>query len=131
MKKTNYGFWKVVNYTLDEAVEKTYEALKSEGFGVLADLDFKATLKKKLDVDFKTYRVLAACNPPNAFKALNAEEQIGLLLPCNVIVYVNDAGETIVSAIDPVANMSIVGNEKLDPIAEEIRDKLQRVIEKL
>ncbi len=131
MKKTNYAFWKVVDFKFEEAVEKTKEALKKEGFGVLADLDFKAVLKEKLDVDFKPYRVLAACNPPNAFKALQAEEQLGLLLPCNVIIYVNSNGETIVAAIDSVANMGTVNNDTVREVAETIQSKLKNVITNL
>ncbi len=129
MEKTNYGFWKSVDYGFEEAVEKTKEELAKEGFGILADLDFEATFKKKLDVDFKPYRVLAACNPPNAYKALQAEEQLGLLLPCNVIVYVNDEGKTIVSAIDPLASMGMVDNEIVAEVAKKIEEKLKVVIE--
>ena len=131
MEKTNYGFWKAVDFNFEEAIEKTKEALKKEGFGVLADLDFKAILKNKLDVDFKPYRVLAACNPPNAYKALQAEEQLGLLLPCNVIVYINDNSETIVAAIDPVANMDPVSNNTVREVAEIIQSKLKNVITNL
>ncbi len=131
MEKTNYGFWKAVDFNFEEAIEKTKEALTKEGFGVLADLDFKAILKKKLDVDFKPYRVLAACNPPNAYKALQAEEQLGLLLPCNVIVYINDNSETIVAAIDPVANMGTVSNNTVREVAEIIQSKLKNVITNL
>ncbi|NOX18518.1 MAG: DUF302 domain-containing protein [Chlorobi bacterium] len=129
MENTNYGFWKSVDYGFEEAIGKTEAALKEEGFGVLADLDFKATLKKKLDVDFKPYRVLAACNPPNAYKALQAEEQLGLLLPCNVIVYVNDDGQTIVAAIDPSASMGMVDNEIVREVAKDIETKLRKVID--
>lgn len=131
MGKTNYGFWKAVDFEFEEAIEKTKEALTKEGFGVLADLDFKAILKNKLDVDFKPYRVLAACNPPNAYKALQAEEQLGLLLPCNVIVYVNDNNETIVAAVDPVANMDTVSNNTVREVAEIIQSKLKNVITNL
>lgn len=128
MKESNYGFSKVVDLSFDEAIEKVTEELKKEGFGVLADLDFKNILKMKLDVDFKPYRVLAACNPPNAFKALQAEEQLGLLLPCNVLVYVNDNSETIVSAIDPVASMGVVNNDTVKEVAGIIQVKLKNVI---
>lgn len=89
MQNTNYSISKVVDLSHDEAVKKVIEELKKEGFGVLSDLNFKEILKNKLDVDFKPYRVLAACNPPSAYKALQAEEQLGLFLPCNVIVYPN------------------------------------------
>jgi uncharacterized protein (DUF302 family) len=131
MKNTKYGFGKSVSYGFEEAIEKVTEELKKEGFGVLADLDFKAILKKKLDVDFKPYRVLAACNPPNAYKALQAEEELGLLLPCNVIVYVNDNNETTVAAIDPTASMAFVDNETVKEVAETIQGKLKNVINNL
>ncbi len=129
MENTNYGFWKSVEYGFEEAIEKTEAALKEEGFGVLADLDFKATLKKKLNVDFKPYRVLAACNPPNAYKALQAEEQLGLLLPCNVIVYVNDDGQTIVAAINPSSSMGMVNNDTVREVAKDIETKMRKVID--
>lgn len=129
MNQTNYGFWKVVNLGYEEAIEKVTEELKKEGFGVLTEIDVKATLKKKLDVDFKPYKILGACNPPYAYQALQSEEQIGLMLPCNVIVYVNDSGKTVVAAIDPVASMTAVGNDALEGHAQEVRTKLQRVIQ--
>ena len=91
----------------------------------------KETLKKKLDVDFRPYKILGACNPPYAYRALQAEEQIGLMLPCNVIVYVNEAGKTVVAAVDPVASMQAIDNPKLGEVAETIRGKLQSVIERL
>ncbi len=131
MKNTKYGFGKSVSYGFEEAIEKVTEELKKEGFGVLADLDFKAILKKKLDVDFKPYRVLAACNPPNAYKALQAEEELGLLLPCNVIIYVNDNNETTVAAIDPIASMGFVDNDIVKEVAETIQGKLKNVISNL
>ncbi len=128
MKESNYGFSKVVDLSFDEAIEKVTEELKKEGFGILADLDFKAILKTKLDVDFKPYRVLAACNPPNAYKALQAEDQVGLLLPCNIIVYVNDDNKTIVAAIDSVASMAAVNNDVVKEVAETVQAKLKNVI---
>jgi len=128
MKHTKYGFGKSVSYSFEKAIERVTEELKKEGFGVLSDLDFKAILKKKLDVDFKPYRVLAACNPPNAYKALQAEEELGLLLPCNVIIYVNDNNETTVAAIDPSASMAFVDNETVKEVAETIQGKLKNVI---
>lgn len=131
MKPTNYGFAKVVNLGYEEAIEKVTEELKREGFGILTEIDVKETLKKKLDVDFKPYKILGACNPPFAYKALQEEEQIGLMLPCNVIVYVNDKTETVVAAIDPIASMQAVKNEKLGEIAETIQNKLKKVIESL
>ena len=131
MNQTNYGFSKVVNLSYEEAIEKVTEELKKEGFGVLTEIDVKETLKKKLDVDFKPYKILGACNPPFAYKALQSEEQIGLMLPCNVIVYVNDENETVVAAIDPIASMQAVKNDKLGEVAETIQGKLKNVISNL
>jgi uncharacterized protein (DUF302 family) len=128
MKQTNYGFSKIVDLGYDEAIEKVTEELQKEGFGVLTEIDVKATLKKKLDVDFKPYKILGACNPPNAYKALQAEEQIGLMLPCNVIVYLNDEGKTVVAAVDPIASMKAVDNPSLGEIAKSIQGKLKSVI---
>ena len=131
MKQTTYGFSKVVNLGYDEAIEKVTDELKKEGFGVLTEIDVKATLKKKLDVDFKLYKILGACNPPFAYKALQSEEQIGLMLPCNVIVYVNNNDETVVAAIDPIASMQAVKNETLGEVAATIQSKLKNVINSL
>ena len=131
MEQTNYGFWTIVNLGYDEAIEKVTEELKKEGFGVLTEIDVKATLKKKLDVEFKPYKILGACNPPFAYQALQSEEQIGLMLPCNVIVYVNDKNETAVAAIDPIASMRAVKNDKLGEVAETIQAKLKKVISNL
>ncbi len=131
MDTTNYGFSKVVNLGYDKAIEKVTEELKKEGFGILTEIDVKETLKKKLDVDFKPYKILGACNPPFAYKALQSEEQIGLMLPCNVIVYVNDKSETVVAAIDPIASMQAVKNETLGEVATTIQDKLKKVISSL
>ncbi len=131
MKKTEYSFTKTVNYGFDETIERVKNELKKEGFGVLADLDFKSTLKEKLNVEFRPYRVLAACNPPNALRALKAEEQIGLFLPCNVIIYENESNDVIVAAIDPLTNMSIVKNNEVLEVAQIIQAKLKTVIEKV
>ena len=131
MKETNYGFPKVVNLSYDEAIKKVTDELKKEGFGILTEIDVKETLKKKLNVDFKPYKILGACNPPFAYKSLQAEEQIGLMLPCNVIVYVNDKNETVVAAIDPIASMQAVKNDKLGEVAETIKGKLKNVINNL
>src|SRR5690606_29213512 len=114
-----------------DLIQKTTEALKSEGFGVLADLDIQATLKEKLGVEFRKYRILGACNPNYAYQALSAEEQIGLMLPCNVVVQENENGEVVVSAVDPVAAMQSVANEGLHEVAANVRDLLKKVIEKL
>jgi uncharacterized protein (DUF302 family) len=131
MEQTNYGFSKIVNFGYDEAIEKVTEELKKEGFGVLTEIDVKETLKKKLDVDFKPYKILGACNPQFAYKSLQTEEQIGLMLPCNVIVYVNEEGKTIVAAIDPIASMQAVENDKLGEVAETIQSKLKNIISNL
>jgi uncharacterized protein (DUF302 family) len=131
IKQTNYGFSKVVNLGYDKAIEKVTEELKKEGFGILTEIDVKETLKKKLDVDFKPYKILGACNPPFAYKALQSEEQIGLMLPCNVIVYINDNSETVVAAINPIASMQAVKNDKLAEIAATIQGKLKKVIDSL
>ncbi len=128
MKKSNYGFSKIVNLSFEQALKKVKEELANEGFGVLTEIDVKATFKKKLDVDFRPYQILGACNPPNALKALQAEEQVGLLLPCNVIVYVNAHGQTVVAAIDPAAAMQIVENQVLIEVAKGIQQKLKNVI---
>lgn len=124
-----YYFEKTTDYAFEEAVEKVTEELKKEGFGVLTEIDVQATLKKKLDVDFRKYRILGACNPPFAHEALKAENKIGAMLPCNVIVQELDNGKTEVAAVDPVASMLAVENDKLGEIANEIRSKLQKVIE--
>src|ERR1039457_242813 len=131
MEQTNYGFTKKVNLGYKEAVEKVTEELKKEGFGVLTEIDVKATLKKKLDVDFRPYKILGACNPPFAYKALQAEEQIGLMLPCNVIIYINEKNETVAATINPIVSMQAVKNDKLGEIAETIQIKLKSVINNL
>jgi uncharacterized protein (DUF302 family) len=124
-----YYFEKTTDYAFEEAVEKVTEELKKEGFGVLTEIDVQATLKKKLDVDFRKYRILGACNPIFAHEALKAENKIGAMLPCNVIVQELDNGKTEVAAVDPVASMKAVDNDKLGEIADEIRAKLEKVIE--
>ena len=131
MNRTSYGFSKSVNLSFENALEKVTEDLQNEGFGILTEIDVKETLKKKLDVDFREYKILGACNPTSAYKALQSEEQIGLMLPCNLIVYENSSGETVVAAIDPIASMMAVKNEDLGKLAVEIQAKLKRVIENL
>ena len=126
-----YYFSKTITGSFDEAIQKVTAALKAEGFGVLTEIDIKATLKKKLDVDFYNYKILGACNPPYAYKALLAEDKIGTMLPCNVIVQEKVAGQIEVSAIDPAASMQVIENEKVAEIATEIRARLQKVIEQL
>lgn len=124
----SYYFSKTVNMGFDEAVEKVTENLKKEGFGVLTQIDVKETLKKKLDVNFKNYKILGACNPPYAYKALQAEDKIGVMLPCNVVVIDQGDGSIEVTAVDPVASMMAIKNESLAPVAGEISSKLQSVI---
>jgi uncharacterized protein (DUF302 family) len=123
-----YYFSKVISEDFDKVVQKVTEALKSEGFGVLTKIDMKATLKKKLDVDFHNYTILGACNPPFAYKALQAEDKIGTMLPCNVILQEKEPGKVEVAAVDPVASMTAIENKDLAVIALEIRGRLQRVI---
>jgi uncharacterized protein (DUF302 family) len=127
----SYYFNKTINGSMDQAVEKVTEELKKEGFGILTEIDIKATLKKKLDVDFYNYKILGACNPPFAYKALQSEDKIGMMLPCNVIVQERTPGVIEVSAVDPVASMSAVENDDLGEIATEIRARLKKVIESL
>ncbi len=126
-----YYFSKTITGSFDDAILKVTEALKAEGFGILTEIDIKATLKKKLDVDFYNYKILGACNPPFAYKALLAEDKIGTMLPCNVIVQEKTAGQVEVSAVDPSASMQAIENEKLVGIATEIRERLQKVLEAL
>lgn len=127
----SYHFSKTLDTSFEEAIEKTTEALKEEGFGVLTEIDIKATLKKKLDVDFKKYQILGACNPPLAHKALTAADHIGLMLPCNVIVQEHKNGNIEVSAVDPVASMQAIENDELGGVAQNVRDLLKNVIESL
>ena len=115
----------------EQAIEAVVEALKAEGFGVLTEIDMKATLKKKLDVDFRKYVILGACNPALAHHALSTELEIGLLLPCNVIVYVNEDEKTVVAAVDPVAAMGSVNNPNLGAVATEVQEKLKAVIDSM
>jgi len=126
-----YYFSKTIADSFDNAIQKVTEALKAEGFGILTEIDIKATLKKKLDVDFYNYKILGACNPPYAYKALLAEDKIGTMLPCNVIVQEKEAGQVEVSAVDPAASMQAIENDELAAIAKEIRASLQKVIEQL
>ena len=126
-----YYFSKTISASFDDAIQKVTEALKAEGFGILTEIDIKATLKKKLDVDFYNYKILGACNPPFAYKALLAEDKIGTMLPCNVIVQEKIPGQVEVSAVDPAASMQAIENKALNDIAAEIRGMLQKVIEQL
>ncbi len=122
-KKVNAGF--------EDVLVKVADELKKEGFGILTEIDVKATLKNKLDVDFRKYKILGACNPPFAYKALQAERNIGVLLPCNVIVQELDELNTEVSVVNPLVSMQNVNNESLAPVAGEVAEKLKRVLENI
>lgn len=126
-----YYFSRTLSCGFDEAVARATAALKDEGFGVLTEIDVKATLKKKIGVDFRDYRILGACNPKLAYNALTLEDKIGTMLPCNVVVQDAGGGRTEVAAIDPVASMQAVPNPKLHEAAEEVRAKLKAAIERL
>lgn len=128
--QTRYGFGTKVALAYPEAVARTRERLKDEGFGVLTEIDVQKTLKEKLGAEFRRYVILGACNPPLAHRALQAEREIGLILPCNVIVYEEGAG-SVVSVMDPIAALGIVGNDALRPIAEDAAARLHRVIDTL
>lgn len=125
---TDYGYKKQVDMSYEEAEQKTREELQKAGFGVLTEIDVKATLKKKLDVDVDKYIILGACSPPLAHKALQAEQDLGLLLPCNVIVYEKE-GKTSVSALKPSVAMGMIDNPDLKCVAEEVEEKLKKVID--
>jgi uncharacterized protein (DUF302 family) len=127
----SYYFHKALDATFDEAVEKVKAELKKEGFGVLTDIDVQKTLNDKLGVDFRPYRILGACNPPFAYKALQAEDKIGTMLPCNVIVQELEPGKIEVAAIDPLASMAAVQNIDLGTIGLEVREKLKAVVDRL
>ena len=127
----SYYFSTQTDLNFEDAITKTTEALKKEGFGVLTEIDVKATLKSKIDVDFPKYIILGACNPQFAHKALLSEEHIGAMLPCNVVVRENKAGQTEVFAVDPVASMSAVDNADLAPVAQEVQQKLKAVIDNI
>jgi uncharacterized protein (DUF302 family) len=127
----SYYFNKMLAVTFDEAIERVKAELKKEGFGVLTEIDVKKTLHEKLGVDFRPYRILGACNPPFAYKALLTEDKIGTMLPCNVIVQELGGGKVEVAAIDPLASMAAVKNEDLGTIGLEVREKLKKVIDGL
>jgi uncharacterized protein (DUF302 family) len=129
---TRYGFGTEIAQPYAAAVEQVKQALAAEGFGILSEIDVAATLKNKLDVDFRPYVILGACNPPLAHRALNAERDIGLLLPCNVIVYASDeAGRSVVAAMDPVAALELTGNDEIRDVADEVRSRLERALQRL
>ena len=127
----DYSYARIVDGDVDSVVERVTEALKTEGFGVLTTIDVRETLKKKLDVDFRPYRILGACNPPLAHQALQGEAGVGVLLPCNVVVSEDADGTIAVSAIDPKAMFSVVNTPGMEPIVEEVRTKLQNMLEAL
>jgi len=128
----SYYFSRTFDWKFNEAIDKVTEALKEEGFGILTEIDVKETLKKKLDVDFHNYRILGACNPPFAYQALQAEDKIGTMLPCNVIVReIGNPTKVEVAAVDPVASMQAIKNPKLEEVAQKVQAKLRKVIESL
>jgi uncharacterized protein (DUF302 family) len=126
-----YSFNKTLEMSFDDAVKRVTDELKKEGFGILTDIDVQATFKKKLDVDFRKYRILGACNPPFAYKALLAESRIGTMLPCNVIIQETGQGKIEVSAIDPIASMQAIENPGLRDIADQVQAKLKKVVDGL
>ena len=125
-----YQYKKEVNLSYDRAVARARERLQKEGFGVLTEIDVKSTLKKKLDVDFDDYIILGACNPPFAYRALQAEQDLGLMLPCNLIVY-SHKGKTFVAAIKPTVQMEKIGNAKLKEVAAQVEEKLKKVVDSI
>lgn len=127
----SYCNTKVVNFSFDETIARVTEELKKEGFGILTEIDVKETLKKKLNVDFRKYKILGACNPPYAYKALQAEENLGVLLPCNVVVQEKETGKIQVSAVNPLVSMQAVNNPALAEVAGDVSSKLQKVLENL
>jgi uncharacterized protein (DUF302 family) len=129
---TRYGISTTIPVGYEQAVARTRDALAAEGFGILSEVDVAATMKQKLGADFRPYVILGACNPPLAHRALTAERDIGLLLPCNVIVYADDVpGHSVVAAMDPVAALKLTNNDEITPIAEEVRNRLVRALEAL
>lgn len=126
---TRYGLRTTVELPYEEAVERTRAELAKEGFGVLTEIDVRSTLQKKLDVDFRPYIILGACNPPLAHRALSAEQDIGLLLPCNVVVYAGDReGTSVVAAMDPKSVLSLAQTEALAPLGAEVKERMRRVL---
>jgi len=125
----NYNISRTVQTGFDDAIARVMAALKAEGFGVLTEIDVKETLHKKLGVDFRKYRILGACNPPLAYKALQAEDKIGVMLPCNVIVQEHANGDVEISAVNPLVAMQAVKNPGLERVAQEVHDRLERVVQ--
>ncbi|HKJ02577.1 MAG TPA: DUF302 domain-containing protein [Longimicrobiales bacterium] len=129
---TTYSLKRTLDTSVDQADSRVREELKKEGFGVLTEIDVKSTLKEKLDVDFRPYRILGACNPPLAHRALTEETDIGLLLPCNVVVYEGDGpGTAVVAIMDPVMQLGIAGRDDMRPMAEDVRARMERVLRAL
>ena len=128
---TNYGFRTTLEIPYEAAIEKATAALKEEGFGILTEIDVQATFKKKLDADFRRYTILGACNPNLAYQALQSELDIGLLLPCNAIVYETNDGQSVISIVDPISMLGMVESSSLSTVANEARARLQRVIKAL
>lgn len=126
-----YAFTRILDTSYEDAISRVTTALTEEGFGVLTEIDVKETLKKKLGVDFRKYVILGACNPPYAYQTLQTDLDVGLLLPCNVIVYETDDQKTYVSAINPVSALQVIKKRELRKIAEEVSEKLKRVIDKV
>jgi uncharacterized protein (DUF302 family) len=132
MSETGYSLSRELENTdYEAAVVRVTELLAEEGFGILTEIDVKATLKKKLDVDFRRYVILGACNPPLAHRALTAEPDIGVLLPCNVVVAERDGGGSVVSAMDPVAAFRLIDNPEVQPVASDVRQRMERVLDRL
>ena len=130
-KIKEYALSTVLNTSYEDAISKVTDALKEEGFGVLTEIDVKSTLKKKLDVDFRKYMILGVCNPPYAFRTLQTDLDVGLLLPCNVIVYETDDKKAYISALNPVSALEVIKSHELRKIAVEVSEKLKRVVEKV
>ena len=129
---TRYGIKRTLEMDVDEADRRIREELSEEGFGILTEIDVRETLKKKLDEDFRPYRILGACNPPLAHQALSAETDIGLLLPCNVVVYQGEKeGTSVVAVIDPLVQLGIADRKDLKPLAEEVRERMERALSKV
>jgi len=131
LEVASFGIQKTLDIGFDDALAKIPEALEAEGFGVLTEIDVTQTLKKKLDVDFRRYRILGACNPPFAHKALQHSLDVGMLMPCNVIVYETDDGKTVVSAVDPMQTMAAQGDPEMVPLADAVQQKLKKVVDSL
>jgi uncharacterized protein (DUF302 family) len=129
--RTALGFSKTVDMPFEQALEQVKTELKKEGFGILTEVDVKKTMKNKLDIDYRPYHILGACNPPLAHKALQAEEQIGLMLPCKFIVYMNSNDQTVIAAVDPATMMADIENEQLAEVARTVQEKFTSVLTRI